>query len=227
MKTTCAAILGLLFAIAPFAPAQEEEPTPKLSLRASDSDVAAEPSVSVSTDRSTDYPKPGTPLATPRPKASPTPATKTTPAPRATATPRPAPAAPAATPRPAPAGKPEAIVRELENRWLAAIKAQDTATVDALVADNYIGVSATGRFMNKAALLAEMKKNKNTYDTTRNSGLTVRVHGDAAVVVGTTRQVGKDATGKAFDNSYRWTDTWAFRNGTWQCVASQSIQVAR
>jgi ketosteroid isomerase-like protein len=99
--------------------------------------------------------------------------------------------------------------------------------VEALLADNYIGVSATGRFMTKNTLLAEMRKDKNTYDTATNSGLQVRVHGDTAVVVGTSRQAGKDAAGKAFDYSYRWTDTWARRGENWQCIASQSILVPR
>ncbi|CAN5637483.1 hypothetical protein BH20VER1_BH20VER1_02890 [soil metagenome] len=242
IKLFPAAVLAMALGTAAFARAQDDEPesspTPKINLRASDSLIESEPAVSIPTERSsTTYPKPGTPLkpSTPAATLSPSPVTtpvttrKTSPTPSPTASPAritPTPAA-AATPRPASRGSIETTVRELENRWLAAIKAKDTAAVQALLADNYIGVSATGRVVTKAALLADMKRDKNSYDTAVNSGLTVRVHGDTAVVVGTTRQAGKDAAGQAFNYTYRWTDTWALCGGTWQCVASQSIQVAR
>ena len=96
-----------------------------------------------------------------------------------------------------------------------------------LVAADYIGVNSTGRVVNKAALLSEMRRDKNSYDAATNSGVTVRVHGNMAVAVGTTKQTGKTPSGEAFDYTYRWTDTWLERNGQWQCVASQSFLVKR
>lgn len=118
-------------------------------------------------------------------------------------------------------------MRELENRWLTALQSHDTSAVEPLVADNYIGVTSGGKFVNKAGLLAEIKKDTNKYKSATNARMDVRVHGDAAVVVGTTRQSGEDATGKVFTYTARWTDTWALRNGQWVCVASQSMQVPR
>ncbi len=116
----------------------------------------------------------------------------------------------------------------MENKWLAALQSHDATAIDGLVADSYIGVTSTGHSVNKAGLLAGIKKDKNNYDSaTTNVRMDVRVHGDAAVVVGTTRQVGQDEAGKAFTYFYRWTDTWALRNGQWLCVASQSIQVPK
>jgi len=115
----------------------------------------------------------------------------------------------------------------MENKWLTALQSHDAATVDSLVADNYIGVTSTGRFMNKAALIADMKRDKNKYDSATNTRMDVRVHGDTAVVVGTTQQIGKDEADRAFTYYYRWTDTWALRDGQWRCVASQSIQVPK
>jgi ketosteroid isomerase-like protein len=120
-----------------------------------------------------------------------------------------------------------AAIKDLENRWAAAIASHDTSVPQALVADNYIGVDSSGTIVNKAALIAGMKRDKNTYDSAVNSGMTVRVHGTAAVIVGTTKQSGKDKDGKPFNYTYRWTDTWAERNGQWQCVGSQSFVVAK
>ena len=115
----------------------------------------------------------------------------------------------------------------METRWVASIAAHDATVPQQLVAADYIGVNSAGRVVNKATLIADMKRDKNTYDSAVNSGVTVRVHGNAAVAVGTTRQVGKTPTGEAFTYTYRWTDTWLERNGQWQCVGSQSFLVTR
>jgi len=156
--------------------------------------------------------------ASPSKKASPTPSPASSPTP--TAAPKPA---------AAPAGKTNvaASIKDSENRWAAAIAAHDPSVPQALVADNYIGVDSSGTVVSKAALIAGMKRDKNTYDSAVNSGMTVRVHGSAAVIVGTTKQAGKDKDGKPFNYTYRWTDTWAERNGQWQCVGSQSFLVAK
>ena len=96
-----------------------------------------------------------------------------------------------------------------------------------MVADGYIGVTSNGRFVNKAGLLAEIKKDTNNYESAANVRMDVRVYGDTVVVVGTTRQSGKDAAGKAFTYNARWTDTWVFREAQWLCIGSQSAQVPR
>ena len=240
MKNTFLVMLVLTFVAAPFAVAQEEEDEPSaqdLGLRATDPGPRSEPSVSVPSESSrSDYPKPGTPVTTPT--ATPTPkAVAPTKAPASTkaASPSKAPSATkAASPTPAPAAataatktNPAAAIKDLENRWAAAIASHDATVPQALVADDYIGVDSSGKVVNKAALIAGMKRDKNTYDSAVNSGMTVRVHGNAAVIVGTTKQAGKDAQGKAFNYTYRWTDTWLERNGQWQCVGSQSFLVSK
>jgi ketosteroid isomerase-like protein len=120
----------------------------------------------------------------------------------------------------------QATLRDLENRWAAATAAHDSATVQELLAGDYVGVTATGSIVNKAGLLAQLRRDKNTYESVANSRVDVRVHGDTAVVVGTTSQRGKDAAGKPFSYTFRWTDTWVLRNGRWQCVASHSSRLA-
>ena len=114
----------------------------------------------------------------------------------------------------------------MENRWAAATKTHDIATIQGLLAGDYVGVTASGNIVNKAGLLAELRKDKNVYDSVTNSRLDVRLHGDTAVVVGTTKQRGKDASGREFSFTYNWTDTWVLRGGQWQCVASQSFRRA-
>src|ERR1022692_3177210 len=80
---------------------------------------------------------------------------------------------------------------------------------------------------NWRAMLADMKADKDTYTSTKNEKLDVRMFGNGfAVVVGTAREKGSGKDGKAFDRAYRFTDTWVDRNGKWQCVASQASLVS-
>lgn len=250
LSTAGALLLAATFPLTPLA--QEESPTPteKLTLRATEPEANEDPIVSVPSERSsTKYPRPGAPLntATPAPSVRDTPVASPSPTAAKSAS---AAKAPASVKAPNAAAKsptraktaatsatpassatlpknPEAAVKEMENRWLAASRTHDIEVVRGLVADNYIGVTATGRFVNKTGLLADLKKDNNTYDSATNTRMDVRAHGDAAVVVGLTRQAGKDAAGREFVYNYRWTDTWVLRNGQWRCVASQSIQVPR
>ena len=228
-------MLGALMLVSlPIAQAQEDdeaEESEKLGLRATEPTTRNEPSVLVPSESSSsgNYPRPGQPLVTPSPTAAATPRATATPtraaSPKKAASPTPAPAA-TATPA-ATKGNVAATIKDLENRWAAAIASHDVSVPQALVANDYIGVDSSGTVVNKSALIAGMRRDKNTYDSAVNSGMTVRVHGNAAVVVGTTKQAGKDAQGKQFNYTYRWTDTWVERNGQWQCVGSQSFLVTR
>jgi ketosteroid isomerase-like protein len=123
---------------------------------------------------------------------------------------------------------PDAALRDMENKWEGAIGKHDAATVEAMVADDFVGVSSKpgAKVQNRRALLADMKSDKDTYTSTKNEKLDVRMFGSGvAVVVGTAREKGTGKDGKAFDRAYRFTDTWVDRNGKWQCVASQAALV--
>ena len=134
-------------------------------------------------------------------------------------------ASPAAAPKPGKKMSTEAALRDMENRWEEAIGKHDAATVETMVADDFVGVSSKpgAKVQNRRAMLADMKADKDTYTSTKNEKLDVRLFGSGfAVVVGTAREKGTGKDGKAFDRTYRFTDTWVDRNGKWQCVASQS-----
>lgn len=254
MKTKILTLSALWIASSVFAfaqePAEATPPEKDLGLRGAEPTLR-DPSVSVPTENKK-YPKPGQPLTTPKPET--TPVAKATPKPspasvkKAAAKPTPTPAKKvAAKPTPTPvkkvAAKPTpkptaekrkavgttktgpAALRELENQWAAATSTHDIAAIQELLASDYIGVAASGKTVNKAGLLAELKKDDNKYSSVTNPSMEVRMHGNTAVVVGLTRQKGTSAAGKAFSFSYRWTDVWVERDGRWVCVASQSIRL--
>jgi len=137
------------------------------------------------------------------------------------------PAAPAAAA--APSGKKmsvEGAVKDNENRWEASYAAHDLSVAQSLVASDFVGVYWDGKVMSKSGLISQIKKDKDTYKSAKNEKLAVHSYGpNVAVVVGTAHEKGTAKDGKAFDRTFRFTDTWMLRNGQWQCVASQEMKV--
>jgi ketosteroid isomerase-like protein len=104
----------------------------------------------------------------------------------------------------------------------------DTAVIEKIVADDFIGTSSSGKTGDKATLLAEAKRDTNTYISAVSSDMTVRMFGPGvAVVTGIAKETGKTKAGKAFSHSYRFTDTWVERNGEWQCVAAHAMALPK
>jgi ketosteroid isomerase-like protein len=123
---------------------------------------------------------------------------------------------------------PEATLRDIEDKWEASIMVHDPSVAKAYLGNDFRGVSSKGQIMTKSSLLAEIKKDTDTYTSTKNGKVDVRVFGGQfAVVTGTSTETGKAKDGKAFKRSYRWTDAWVERNGKWECVASQAMQTPK
>jgi len=75
-------------------------------------------------------------------------------------------------------------------------------------------------------MLAEFKKDKDTYKSAKNEKLNVKAFGpNIMVVTGRAREKGTVKDGKAFDRTFLFTDTWMNRGGQWQCIASQITKV--
>jgi ketosteroid isomerase-like protein len=121
-----------------------------------------------------------------------------------------------------------AMLKDNETRWSAAIARHDIATIQSMVDPDFIGVSPKGKVQNLRAMLAEAKSGTDTYTSTKAEKLDVHLFGPSvAVVVGMANIKGRGKDGKAFDRTYRFTDTWMDRGGKWQCIASQSTLVAQ
>jgi hypothetical protein len=228
MKITILALIALAFATAPLARAQEETSTPAPEAAAPEKpeSSATDPSVSVTTEKS------ASPAAekssSPAAQKSSSPAAQSKAAPPAktnsTATKSPAPAAVMPTKK----STPEATLKDIEDKWEASIMLHDPSVAQAYLGNDFRGVSSKGKVMSKSSLLAEIKKDTDTYTSTKNGNVDVRVFGGHfAVVTGASTEVGKAKDGKAFKRTYRWTDAWVDRNGKWECVASQAMQLSK
>jgi len=129
----------------------------------------------------------------------------------------------------APSGKRmsvEAALKDNENRWEAAIAKHDVVSMGSMVADDFVGVYFDGKVMSRSSVMAESKKDRDTYKSAVNEKLAVHTYGpNVAVVVGTAHEKGTGKDGKPFDRKFRFTDTWVERGGRWQCVASQIMKL--
>jgi ketosteroid isomerase-like protein len=119
-------------------------------------------------------------------------------------------------------------IKGLEREWETAISKHDPSVIERVVADDFVGVSSSGRIGDKGTLLAEAKRDKNTYKTASAHQMTVRTYGgNVAVVLGMTKESGTTPSGQSFDHVYRFTDTWMERGGKWQCVAAHAAVAAK
>ena len=230
MKITILALTAFVLATAPLAWAQEEETTPAPTPEAAPEQAATparDPSVSVTTEKSPAAEKSSSPAATKStsPAASAKTSSSTKSASSSAASTK---SAPAAAVMPTKKSTPEATLRDIEDKWEASIVLHDPSVAKAYLGNDFRGVSSKGKVMSKSTLLAEIKKDTDTYTSTKNGNVDVRVFGGHfAVVTGTSTEVGKAKDGKAFKRSYRWTDAWVERNGNWECVASQAMQLSK
>jgi ketosteroid isomerase-like protein len=117
-------------------------------------------------------------------------------------------------------------VKDMENAWEASVAKHDYATVEGFVAADFTGISSKNKFIGRSDVLADGKRDKDTYKSAKNEKLNVKMYGpNVAVVTGRAREVGTGKDGKAFDRTYLFTDTWMMRGGKWQCVASQISKI--
>ena len=225
MKKTILAIAALALATAPFGRAQ---------------DVEASPTTPDSTTSEVTATAPPEESATPAPERSAAPAAEKSAAPavaksstetkKATAAmsakPATKPAASAAAAAPMKKMSVDAALKDMENRWEASYMNHVTTGAQAMIASDFVGIYWDGKVMSKSSSLSMMKKDKDTYKSAKNESLKVHSFGpNIAVVVGTAREKGTTKDGKAFDRTFRFTDTWVERNGQWQCVASQVMKL--
>jgi ketosteroid isomerase-like protein len=76
-----------------------------------------------------------------------------------------------------------------------------------------------GTTFSKSGYIAHNGDTTQRIEITEMSGLTVRMHGNTAVVTGAYNEKGT-SKGKPYDFRDRFTDVWMNVNGKWQVIAS-------
>ena len=130
-------------------------------------------------------------------------------------------AAPAAAPSTDSRGDVEAAIATREEEWVAAIVAKDTATIDRLLADDFVGTTNDRRYVKRDAI---EDVTEGTHELLRLDDVQVRVFGDTAIVDVDQTEESRHGDDN-FSGSYMFTNVWVKRDGEWRAVASHGSRV--
>jgi ketosteroid isomerase-like protein len=114
-------------------------------------------------------------------------------------------------------------IRQLERDWTQSFVTMDVAANERIVADDFLGTEPDGNRIKKADLIAEVKTGEALASKCLNEDdVTIRFYGQTAIVNGSESWKRK-RDGKT--GRFIWTDMFVKRNGKWQVVASQGLEV--
>ncbi len=112
-------------------------------------------------------------------------------------------------------------LKALDTEYQAAVKINDVATMDRLLADDFTLVTGSGKVYSKNDLLEEARSGRVQYEHQEDAEQTARVWGDTAVVTARLWEEGTD-NGKAFDKTVWFSDTYVRTPTGWRYVFGQS-----
>ena len=115
----------------------------------------------------------------------------------------------------------ESVVAALDAEYQEAVKNNDVATMDRILADDFALVTGNGRVYTKADLLKEAAEKSVIYERQEDYNRTVRVWGDTAVVTALLWAKGADR-GEPFDYKVWFSDTYVRSSTGWRYVLGQS-----
>jgi ketosteroid isomerase-like protein len=112
------------------------------------------------------------------------------------------------------------------NLWNEAQVNRDCRAVDGLIGAHFINTEYDGEVSNKAQFLADIQDPQVKPTSVTIQDLKVSMYGDSAVVTGMYYAKGI-YQGEPYEHTGRFTDTWVFTEGRWQCAASHTSQVKK
>ncbi len=108
----------------------------------------------------------------------------------------------------------------LETKWNEAYKRGDIATMESLLADDFVITVEDGSTFSKSGYIAHNGDSTVHVEVSEMTDLKVRTHGNVAVVTGAYHEKGT-SKGKGYESRDRLTDVWMMnRDGAWQVIAA-------
>jgi ketosteroid isomerase-like protein len=118
-------------------------------------------------------------------------------------------------------GDDEKAVAALDTEYQAAVKNNDVATMDRILADDFVLVTGLGKTYSKRDLLEEARSKRMQYERQEDSQQKVRVWGDTAVVTALLWAKGTQ-DGKPFDYKLWFSDIYLKTEKGWRYVFAQA-----
>jgi ketosteroid isomerase-like protein len=119
----------------------------------------------------------------------------------------------------------EREIRKVESALCEAIRAGDAAGIARYEDETYTLTNSKGVVTRRADDIADAKKGVR-YDEFRNHDQSLRLYGDAAIVLGVTSVKGA-SDGKPFAADFRFTDTYVRRADGWKIAASHATRIEK
>jgi ketosteroid isomerase-like protein len=109
---------------------------------------------------------------------------------------------------------------QLEQQWTAAHVSRDPAALDRILAEEYVGVTATGDYWPKAEEIAMTRAGTASDPAAASAAqapdsVHVRLYGDVALM---TSRIAEPGKGSAGPRHYYYTSAYVWRDGRWQAV---------
>jgi len=114
-----------------------------------------------------------------------------------------------------------AAVANRDTEYQAAVKKNDAATMDRILADDFVLVIGSGKTFSKADLLEQARSGKTVYEHQEDSQQKVRVWGDTAVVTALLWLKGT-SDGKPFERKLWFSDVYVRTAKGWRYVFGQA-----
>src|SRR6266436_6533976 len=115
----------------------------------------------------------------------------------------------------------EKAVEALDIEYQVAVKQNDVASMDRILADDFVLVTGLGKTYTKTDLLEEARSKRTVYEHQEDSARKVRVWGDTAVVTALLWAKGTE-DGKAFDYKLWFSDTYVRTPTGWRYAFAQA-----
>ena len=113
----------------------------------------------------------------------------------------------------------ERYIIESERQWAESVASGDTAVIQRILADDFVGVDPKGRHYGKSEMISDTRNAPKYFASNRLNDVKVRFYRGTAVAQG--NESWQRHNGER--GRFVWTDTWIRRNGRWQIVAAEDL----
>ena len=110
-------------------------------------------------------------------------------------------------------------IRKLDEERIHAQVHADSAALDRIYADDFIGIGPSGTVRTKKEVLSDFASGSLKFQSITTDDVRIRVYGNAAVETGLSTMKGQDAD-KVVPEENRFTRVWIRQGGRWRLVAN-------
>ncbi|MEP6731931.1 MAG: nuclear transport factor 2 family protein, partial [bacterium] len=113
------------------------------------------------------------------------------------------------------------VVAKLDEQYQAAVKVNDVAGMDSILASDFVLVVGRGKAFTKSDLLNSARKKDATYEHQEDTQRQVRLYGNTAIVTALLWEKGVEG-GKSFDKKLWFSDVYVRTPKGWKYVFAQA-----